>query len=411
MATNELDHKSIKIKLIQSIDDWKKLEVVWESLWEASPNPSIFSSFHFLFSWYLNINKLLIKPHILLLSDESNSLIGIAPLFKVFGWLYGIPIRTITFITDAIFADRPHFIIPSMYERQLTAIFNYLSHNRNKWDQLFFSEQIVNDTYKHIFRTTFNDQNSFELDIKHDCVAPYLSFSDDIDSWDAYLTKRSKGHRKKWRYFQNRLKKIGKLEVTRHTGYKNFSLRVKEYKNIERRSLKSRKMRVHKQYFGLYKNLIKVIETAGRIHIVFLRLNDRPIAGLIGLEYKKKYAAINTAFDKQFASHSPGFLVGGFDIQWAIANNLIEYDFMANYITDKLRWTNSFRKTSRSRVIHKRRLGFLYYLIKYKINPSIKSVINSNILFLKLKNVFRKPKTKINESKFDSHNISIKFDN
>ena len=103
-------------------------------------------------------------------------------------------------------------------------------------------------------------------------------------------------------------------------------------------------------------------------------------------------------------------MVGGFDIKWAIENDMSEYDFMGTCLTDKLRWTDSFHKTLRSRVIHINRFGYLYALVKLRINPSIKYYINSNNFLTKLLNFIIKPQTKINESKFDSHNMMINTD-
>jgi hypothetical protein len=410
MTANDKGIKQISIRLIQSVGEWKKIETIWESLWETTPNTSVLSSYRFLYSWYTYQNKYLTKPYILLLSDGSGKPIGLAPLFKIYHFLYGIPLRTITFMTDPIHCDRPNFLFPTLVEDQIKALFNFLYDCRKDWDQLLFQEQLLSETYTDAFNAKFIDQVQFGCDIIESSVAPYLSMTGTIHSWDSYLAERSKGHRKKWRNYQNRLKRIGQIQITRHTDCEGIASAIEEYKELELRSSKRRYLRLRKSHIILYKELIKDIESAGKIHITFLRIDNVPIAAIIGYEYKKKYAAIHTVFDKAYSAYSPGFLVGGFDIQWAIERRLKEYDFMGNFPSDKLRWTDSFHNTSRCRVIHKKRFGYLYFTLKFKINAKIMHIVNTNRLLLKLKYMIKKPEIKINESKFDKHNMIIKSD-
>jgi hypothetical protein len=193
--------------------------------------------------------------------------------------------------------------------------------------------------------------------------------------------------------------------VTRHGFDDDFGAKLAEYRQLEARSWKNtKKINLPDWQIKIYRSLAGGLSPNGKLYIVFLRLNQKPIAGLIGLAYGRKYAALHTSFDKNHGSYSPGFIVGGYDMKWVIGNGFEEYDFMLNYVTDKLQWTDTYRTTHMLRVLDKTAWGGLFNFVKFKVNPFIDSNINRIGYF---KNYFKKTYPNPLESKFEKHNITV----
>lgn len=266
--------------------------------------------------------------------------------------------------------------------------------------------------YVEVFHEVFNNTREFRKEAISLWVEPFLKLGSGPGAWQNYLLTRSKKHRKKWRYLHNRLALEGTISVTRHNGEENLLPIMAEYQELEQKSGKKywtpRKL---KKINDLYLELATALRPRGNIHIVFLRLNRIPIAGIIGMSFNERYAALRTVFDDAFSKYSPGFLVGGHDVKWAIENGFSEYDFMSSFLTDKLLWTDSYRRSCILRVVRKGAWAGLFYSTKFRITPVVLSLINQTGWDGRLGNLVRHDRTVVATSKFSKHNLRLQDSN
>ncbi len=395
----------IRIALVRTWQEWSSLHDSWDAVWSATPDASVFMSYPFLRTWWEESRRATRSLFIVVLKNESNRVIGIAPLMREWTLVSGFPIRCLGLMYRSFHIDRPQFLLPTRRDEQLGILMRYLLAQSHRWDMMAFHEQVADPIYVSAVDSVFGPGKKYRQDVILDGIGPYLKIDPQTDTWESYLKSRSAKHRKKWRYCLNRLGDQGTVEMTRHNFDDDSGARLAEYQQLESRSWKTTKrINLPDWQITIYRNLAGSLSPNGKLSIVFLRLNQKPIAGLIGLAYRDKYAALHTSYDKEYGSCSPGFLVGGLDMKWVIENGFVEYDFMLNYVTDKLQWTDTYRTTHMVRVLDKKAWGGCLNFIKFKINPYLDARINR---IRCLKNYFEKKYPNPLESKFEKHNISV----
>ena len=403
------DPNRIFITELRTLEGWDALSQIWDDLLFRSPDASVFNSFSFLRCFYKKFfNLRFCKLAILILKDKSGKPIGVAPMIRLKKQIAGLPVNVISLMFKRVITDRTQFLMPDRREEQLRAIFQYLQKDTKSWDVLELQEQVIDSEYESIVRSIFKDTSSYHQEIINPAIDPFLKMEFGPDGWEKYLLTRSKKHRKKWRYLQNRLLREGTVSVARHTEGKDLFTIIAKYQELEQKSHKfGTTSTVSSQIREFYIELATALRPKGNMHFVFLLLNDTPIAGLIGMSFEDRYAALQTVFDEKFSKFSPGFLVGGYDMKWAMEKGFSEYDFMSGFLTDKLLWTDSFRILCSLRIIRKRALGGLFYLTKFRMIPVIRKILRKIGLDDKVEKLLGHQKWVLDKSKFEKHNIQL----
>jgi CelD/BcsL family acetyltransferase involved in cellulose biosynthesis len=398
-------YKDITVTLIEDFAEWESISTQWKALLARSPEASLFNNHCFLTAWWKKRKFDLKKPMILLLQNHHGELLGIAPL--MYGWQRQLifPLRTISFIHDDTFMDRPQFILPHKREDLLEAVFQFLLVNSNKWDTIQLTEQLVDTTYSAVVSRIYQNNKDYRIDIIRESFAPYLTFPSADYCWDDYIAGRTKKHRKKWRYLTNRFQKAGQVSIERYTALDDLSSAFEHYKSIENKSWKKgTKVKLSNWHYNFYTYYSEASKNKSKIHCVILWLDQHPVAGIIGLQTSSKYAALHTSFDSAYGQYSPGFLISGFDIKWAIENGIEEYDLMSGWPSDKLQWTDLLRETSYVRVIRKKACAGLYNFVKFSLNSFILHIGDQTGIRQYLIKHANKKHPPMNSSKFAKQN-------
>jgi len=401
-------HNGFQISVIKDLQTWNQLALQWDNLWEITPGASVFMSHGFLTTWWRQRNKFMCRLHILAVKDGAQKIVGFVPL--VWGWntMSGFPLRTLSLMHQAWLMDRPQILYSENRQNLLQALCRYFISIGQAWDVISLQEQLLDQSVETAFASLIEHHQDYRLDIIEDSFAPFLSFPSTTYSWDDYLKTRTKKHRKKWRYLQSRLKRAGRVEITRHSEGPDLEKGLALYRQMEARSWKKHK-RVHVSswHYRFYRKFINPNQSRNRIHVILLNFDGRPIAGVVSLEHRRRYAALHSSFDDNFADFSPGFLIGGYDIQWAIENGFVEYDFMSGFLSDKLQWTDTFRRTHLVRIVRKDAYGGAFHFVKFRLNPKLIEYREKNALFQYWKKRHDRKLPQMNTSKFKKHNKQL----
>ena len=136
---------------------------------------------------------------------------------------------------------------------------------------------------------------------------------------------------------------------------------------------------IPEETYQFFQTLASKIRPNGNLHIGFLRLAGIPIAGVIGMSFINRYVGLQTIFDDNYADYSPGFLVCGYDIKWAMENGYSEFDFMSGFLTNKLPWTDSYRKHHVLRIFRKHAFSGCFYLAKFRVVPILRKILEKRL--------------------------------
>ena len=378
----------ISVTELTTLEEWDAISSLWDDLVVRCPEASVFNSYAYLRSLYTRLlSRRPCRLAILLLRDEKGELIGAAPMMRSKRWMTGFPVRIISLIYHQVITDRIQFLLPDRKDEQLQAIFTYLQDSRNKWDVLVLQEQVIDAEYESIINSVFKDSYTYHQDKILPNIGPYLKMNFGSGGWEEYLLTRSKKHRKNWRYLQNRLSREGEVTVTRHTGDEDIVSLLKEYQKLEQKSRKvGGPSTISTEINDFFQELASALRPKGNMHFAFLRLDGIPIAGVIGMSFHDRYAGLQTIFDENYADYSPGFLVCGYDIKWAMESGYSEFDFMSGFLTNKLPWTDSQRRHQVLRIFKKGAFSGLFYLSKFRIVPILRQIWEKRRLY-KEKNI------------------------
>lgn len=361
----------ITVVELSTLEEWDAVSQFWDDLVLRCPEASIINSYPYLRNLYTRfLNLPSCKLAILILKDETGRPIGAAPMIRSKRWMTGFPVNIISLIYEDAITDRTQFLFPDRRNEQLQAIFTYFQSDRANWDVLELDEQVIDKEYESIVNSTFKDSRTYQQNLIFPDIGPFLKMDFGADGWEEYLMTRSKKHRKNWRYLQNRLAREGTVTVTRHTGDEDLVPFVTEYREMEHKSRKvGNPSSLSEEIREFYLELATALRPNGNMHFSFLRLDGVPIAGVISMSFNDRYIGLQTAFDENFSHYSPGFLVCGYDIKWAMENGYSEFDFMSGFLTNKMSWTDSHRKLHSLHIVRKHAFSGLFYLAQFRILP------------------------------------------
>jgi len=77
-----------------------------------------------------------------------------------------------------------------------------------------------------------------------------------------------------------------------------------------------------------FRQVLRCAFDAGCLHMAFLEFDGEKAAGHISFDYLKRIWAYNSGINPKFIELSPGWVLLGYELQWANENGYSEYDFM-----------------------------------------------------------------------------------
>jgi hypothetical protein len=309
------------IKIIQSTPDFLSLKEDWNNLLSSSASHVPFLRHEFLASWWSTLGGGEWDQGslaILLDQDRVGSPTAIAPLFINQG--------RVMFLGSFEISDYLDFIAPpEILTSFIPAIFDYLQNgNFPAWEQVELYNLPENSPSLPILRDAANQAG---LTIKEEVIqpAPYLSLP---KSWQEYLEGL------KDRYKKEIEKKLLSAD--------QYFLPVSWYLVTDKNALNAevddflQLMANHPQKKAFLTNpMIDQIKLSAReafqegwLQLAFLQVGDIKAAGYMNFDYDNQIWVYNSGINPLFENLSPGWVLLGKLIYWAIEKGRSGMDFM-----------------------------------------------------------------------------------
>jgi CelD/BcsL family acetyltransferase involved in cellulose biosynthesis len=366
-----------RVKVIQSLDEFEKLEAAWNGLIENKKYHVPFLCFDWFRIWFrhfLKGDKLFI-----LLVYEGNNVAAIAPFL--------IKTRKFKGITKT---------------KKIELIGNFHSHVRN-----IIVGNLSNDAKRTILETVFGflqsqyrDWDVIELDsmpeedenfdVLKDIIAKrglqkkeYFCFGDwFLDginySGDEYIKRRSKNTRSGVGKKARRMEKLGHLEFQVGTEKEKLDHYLELYQQVRKKSWK------HPELDQDFLNDVRRMAAEQQcLKFGFLFFNGSPIATLFAIISNRIAYLMEVVYDSQFDEFSPGEIIHGEFIKYLIdADRIIEVDALRGDEPYKKSWTPERRERKGILVFNNNFKGrFLSFLMR-KMLP----LLRKNQFILSAKN-------------------------
>jgi CelD/BcsL family acetyltransferase involved in cellulose biosynthesis len=350
----------LKLKLVTNFKELEPHAAAWNSLVLKNETNTVFQLYEWHKSWweaYGNTGLLY-----LILVFEKNDIVGIAPLMLVEYGLYG---NLMQFIGEGR-SDYCDFIIPEKKETILKKILEFISKKHISWNTFHLNNIPEYSSTIRIIQKICKEINKKYL-IKRYIPCPTLILNDDQHNKKILSQKTL---RRRFNYFT----KNGELKFhhIRDINVVKENLSVFYNQHIERVRLKGQKSLFVKEIHKIFYE--KLIENMFiKNYVLFSRLdyNSQPIAYHFGFLYNNKLVWYKPSYDVSVKKWSPGAVLLKFLIEYAIQENLNEFDFTVGHEEFKQRFANGLRKNIQIE-LYNDNFTYIYSLLKDKILTFLK---------------------------------------
>ena len=338
----QTDANPLKVVRLQPDEDRDRLRSAWSDLLDRSPIPSLSLTYEWQMTWW----ECFCEPRrelFLLAVLDHEQIIALAPLMRAQRHWAGFSYRALEFITQRQFAFSYEMMSPRLdilcsdqRQEAVQALLSYLRENQGEWDVLRL-DTLSEDSPTHDLLLT----EASKVGLRAVRGSEFKSFEINAPKgWDAYLAARSKHFRAHTTNQQTRFRSHGTVEVEHVTAAEDPAATFARILDVEGRSWKWKKgLSINSVgYRDFYRRFLAVASQNGRLLLTFLKLNGRTIAFFFSAGYAGRLEALRTAYDRAYASLSPGHELFRSHFEEAMKQGWTQIHLMGGAEGYKRRW-------------------------------------------------------------------------
>jgi CelD/BcsL family acetyltransferase involved in cellulose biosynthesis len=307
----------------------------WNALVGECETNTIYQTFEWHASWLSAFGQR-VEPLILVV-EERNALVGIAPLMCTRRWFWGSTRRIIEFI-GATASGTCDLIVKRTHPQVRSLILEWLIEHGNLWDALDLIDIPAGSCTLSIAQTFFR-QCGLRTDTRFFYKAPTRLLEDGWADWRATRTANLRRQR-------NRMQRVGRCKFDRLTTYEAITPFLDKFfeMHIRRRHITPMpSLFLDDAYRIFYRGMVGNLAQMGELVFFVESLNQAPIAFGICLEYDNRLIAYQHSFDLEYERFSPGTLLVMHILEDAVERGLGEFDLAAGEQSYKYRISNHTR--------------------------------------------------------------------
>jgi CelD/BcsL family acetyltransferase involved in cellulose biosynthesis len=323
--------EQLRVQLVDSEEEFRRLEKDWNTLDSASDTPNIFSSFDWAWGWWSHIGRnesiLGAKSLFIVVIRSSGGVVGIAPLMIREPSRKGFTVRKLEFI-GSTFNDYNDILLCWDKAPVIRALAELLAVERGRWDLIDLRSFPGSSATPGLLANALAELR-LQQRVLADDPCPFLSLTTD---WEGMLRGFSRNTRLTFRNQANRLKRLGA---------QGFSVRIIENPQDEPGLLhRMAQVEGRKQIQGVSGNrfvaavegfiefLFKTFGPAGRLYVAVMEQGSRLIAYQLGFRVQANLWDYTTAYDPAFAKLSPGTMLIPPLVDYGFHNHYREFNFL-----------------------------------------------------------------------------------
>ncbi len=307
----------MKIRRIESVEDFEALERIWNAALKSCASDRVFLTFEWFRSWWENLSE----KHaleVLVFQDEGQDLYGIAPLMRRGNGLFSMASQEVTDYSD--------FIFPRGQEnRYFDELFQYLKTELTEINKLeLINIPASSPTLKYLQPTA--EGHGWRGRIEESEETPRLLLP---ASYEKYLAGLKRKCRHELRRKLRKVETLPELRDVRYVTPEDIKSRMVDFISLHQKSGPDKQ-----RFWGkpgmesFFHDLTLACAQKGWIELRFLYSQEQALAALLSFVYGDIVAFYNMAFNREFASYSPGYYLFDRSLRDAISEKKIEADFL-----------------------------------------------------------------------------------
>jgi CelD/BcsL family acetyltransferase involved in cellulose biosynthesis len=340
-----LDHTPIRIQEIHDLDSWIQLEPAWNVLLGNSDGCCVYLTFEWLHTWWECLGRDRANLFVLVMSEREQP-IAIAPLMIVERCWFGIPFRSIEFISSSEYADAPgncsgtlDFIVAKGRENLVSGMLRHLVTSQVQWDYVRLTP--VPRSSKSISEI---QDVCFQLNIpfwqRHVFTQSHIDIH---EGWEPYYSARPREFRKKLRNRENRLRRKAEPTYREIRSIAQLPGGFDTILDIERASWKwNTGVSINSMaYNDFYRRLAEVAGTKGWLRLWMLEVDGNAIAYDYHIAFNGTIESLKGSYREEFAEYSPGLLLSRHENEQFCGEGVNRINLLWGDVHDKRRWATS----------------------------------------------------------------------
>lgn len=344
------------------------LETEWNMLVKVSRDEPFYRH-EFIRSWIENFapNE---KLKILTGRDRFGKLIAALPLVIKREPIYRLPVWQLISPTN-VYSCR-FDLIAEAEEIAARAFFFYLLKDKS-WDVLKITDVPQDGNAWQIYSSA--KEAGLPTGIYESQQSPYLLLPSSYDELTKGLDSKFKANLRRRR---KRLQEKGNISIERVVGGEQLTEHLQKCFEIERSGWKGRNGTAATQQEATYSFYAQIAPIAAKhnyLSLLFLKLNDKPIAFQLGFVYNDIYSLVMTSYDELFKECSPSHLLMEEVLKDSISRKLKKFDFLGCDLQWKKDWTQAVRPHSWFFVFRNSGFGHVLHKTKFKLVPAVKHLL------------------------------------
>jgi len=354
----------------------------WNNVLKKCKDNNVFLTWEWLSTWWKHYGtgrKLLI-----LLAENENKIVSIAPLMNSVDKLLGFKLRKIEFLGSK-HTDYHNFLLAKQKEKSLKLFLSYL--NKISWDCMELKE--IPETAESIFllRKLHSQNFMFSEEVSGQC--PYINLP---KSWETFYKELRGNKRSTLGRCLRALSKRYEVKFSKHSNIESLPEAMKTFCILHEKRWRSKGLPGSFQEDPKFRNFLldisQLFAKKDWLNLSFLTVNDEPISSVLCFEYNETLYGYHGGFDPNYSKFSVGNLLIMFLIKDAIRRGLTKFDFLKGAETYKYTWNALVRNNIEARCIKNRFLPIIYDRMKR----------TDNVFFTKVRKYGRRISRRFEES-------------
>jgi len=329
------DH--LKISLISTTEELMRLRDAWNALLSRSRSNTVFLTWEWIYSWWncYGTDKSL---YIIVISDRTDEIIGIAPLYITHLFKFGIPIKEIRFIGDGSRdSDYLDFIIRQEKEPEsISFILEFLRNHRNEWDIARFN---TTPTTSPCLQSLCQESQKNSFILSRDEF--FGSFVDLPDSWESYEATLKKKFSRNLRKRTREIQQNHKVEFILCKNKNDLSEQLESLMTLHQKRWQDKDWAgifsspIRRRFYSQFTNLLF---DNGWLRLYSLKVDDVFVNHQLYMDYANTWYWLIDGFDPDMGKLEVGKVGKGRAFRDAISLGIHTLDFLGSFTLNKRHW-------------------------------------------------------------------------
>jgi CelD/BcsL family acetyltransferase involved in cellulose biosynthesis len=307
----------MRIERLEKFDKFIRLRKQWNELLSRSKQNTVFLTHQWFEAWWRSFGKEY-EFSVLLARDDAGDLIGAGPLMASDDRL--------SFMANQEVSDYCDFIIDAekidpFYELLLDYFQEHTGYIRDV--ELI---NIPSASPMLISLPRIASERCFSCGISESEVVPILTLP---SSYEKYIDSLNRKSRHELRRKLRRLESLGQISIQTKREPQEMNAAIQDFISLHRKSSASKQEFWQQEGMtDFFRILTHLFSLERWVEWNLLYSKDKLIAGLLNFVYADHLYLYNVAFDREFFSFSPGFILFNHVIEHAIEENKKVVDFL-----------------------------------------------------------------------------------